>query len=574
MGKNEDPKQWVWISNSHSGYEVYEDPDGATLGRGTRISLHLKDDTAEFLDQDKLEGLAQKYSQFINFPIYLWSSKEIDVEVPIEDDEEEKKEDAPKEDEGAEKEDEEKESEDDEDTKVEDVDDEDEGKEDDKPKTKTIKETKWDWRLVNDEKPIWTRKPKDVDEEDYNKFYKTITKDYQDPLTHIHFVAEGQVEFRSLLFCPKTAASDLFDTGKHTNSIKLYVKRVFIKDENLELLPRYLNFVRGVVDSNDLPLNVSREMLQQSKTLKVIRKKLVRKALEMFKHLADDEDKSKYTTFFEQFGKSIKLGLIEDSANKTKLSKLLRFQSSKTEGEDMISLDDYVARMKDEQEYIYYHADESRAKVEDSPFLERIKAKGFEVLYFLDPIDEYAAQTLTEYEGKKIVAVSKESLKVGDEDNEKMIERKKADEESYKPLMDFVKKFLSEKVEEVKITNRLSKTPAVLVTSKYGYTPSMERVVKTQALQSGQKYSGDSKRTMEINPRHPIVKNLNDKVNDAPDSDDTKDSVRSLYDSAVLMSGYQLDDPVGFATRMHKMMANSMNIAESEIEALATPEEE
>eukprot|EP00163_Fabomonas_tropica_P018317 TRINITY_DN32601_c0_g1_i1.p1 TRINITY_DN32601_c0_g1~~TRINITY_DN32601_c0_g1_i1.p1 ORF type:complete len:800 (+),score=354.80 TRINITY_DN32601_c0_g1_i1:191-2590(+) len=551
--RNEDDKQWVWVSKDHDGFSVYEDPEGVTLGRGTRISLRVKGDTAEFLNEARLKTLCQKYSQFINFPIYVWASKNVEVEV--EDDEASKDDKA----------DSDKDSDSDE-TEVKDVEDEEDP--DKPPEKKTRTETRWDWELVNEDKPVWTRSPKDVSEDEYTKFYKALTKDYQDPMTHIHFSAEGQVEFKSILYTPKTAPHDMFDSNKPAANIKLYVKRVFIKDENLDLLPRYLNFVKGVIDSNDLPLNVSREMLQQSKTLKVIRKKLVRKALEMFKTIADDEDADKYKDFYKQYGKALKLGLIEDSSNKARLSKLLRFETSKTDDGELISLDTYVERMPDNQEYIYYHADETREKIDSSPFLERVKAKGFEILYFTDPIDEYAAQTLTEYEGKKLLSVSKGDLKMGDE--EQVLERTKKYEEEFEPLITFMKDKL-DNIGDVEISNRLTSSPCVLVTSKYGYTANMERIVKAQALQSGQQYRDTSRKNLEINPRHPIVIELNKLIKDDADSKDNKDFAQMLYDSAVLMSGFTLEEPLKFAERMHKLLKAGLHLP---MDAEALPEEE
>ena len=537
---NKDSKQWVWISgiDGLDSFKVYEDPEGVTLGRGTQISIKLKDDSQEYLEAKRLNDLVKKYSSFINFPIYLWSSKDVEVEVPVEDEEKDAEAD----------------TETGEDVDIKDVEDEDE---DDSPKTKTITETQWDWERVNSARPVWMRPPKEVSDEDYTNFYNSFTGDSAEPLTHIHFVAEGEVEFRSILFTPSKAPYDLFDSSRANDNVKLYVRRVFIKDENLDLLPRYLAFVRGVVDSNDLPLNVSREMLQQSKTLKVIRKKLTRKALEAFKHLADDEDKSKYETFWKEFGKSIKLGMIEDTANKTKLSKLLRFQSSQTEEDEFTSLDDYVTRMKDDQESIYFLGGSSRAECEASPYLERLVARGYEVLFFVDAIDEYAAQTLTEYESHKLVGISKEDLIVGDE--AAMQRRKERDQASFQTLIDYAKETLGKKVKDVTVSQRLHETPAIVVTGKYGYTPNMERISNAQALQSGNRGTSSAQKTLEINPRHPVIKALKEQVEDGA-TEQTAQYLNLLLDSALVGAGFPIDDTTEFAKRMNYVMRTGLHV--------------
>ncbi len=539
---NDDPTQHVWISTSKGSYQIYADPDGNTLGRGTRISLSIREDAQEFLEVARIKNLVQKYSEFINFPIYLWTTKEVEEEEPVEAEAKDAADD---------------------DGTVKEVDEEEEKKE---KKTKKVKKTVTDWERMNESRPVWTRNPKDVKDEDYFAFYKSITKDYQDPMNHVHFIAEGELEFRSILFVPKDPPRDMFDAEAPKANIKLYVRRVFIKDEDLDLLPRYLNFIRGVIDSNDLPLNVSREMLQQSKTLKVIRKKLVRKALEMFKEMADaseaaakeepedekeKEEKKKiagkYLEFWKGYGKNIKLGLIEDSANKSKLSKLLRFQTSKS-GDDQISLDTYIANMKEGQDVIYYLAGESKEHIEASPFIGKLKKNDLEVIYFLDPIDEYAAQTLTEYDGKKLQNIGKEGqIKFSSDSTEEEMTAKKvkAYEERYKSLCDFVKNQMTySKLSKVVVSDRLTDSPAVLVAGKHSYSAAMERVVKSQALQSGQAYTGAAK-IMEINPRHPVIKRIDELITNEPKSERTVEAVNLLYDAALLTSGYTVREKLG-----------------------------
>merc|ERR1711871_1273220 len=405
---------------------------------------------------------------------------------------------------------------------------EEEEEEEEEPKTKTETKTVWFWQHINDQPAIWTRDKSEISDDDYEQFFLSLsnkkgsTTDDDKPLSWIHFRAEGEIEFKSILYVPKSAPYDMYDNyyGK-ASGMRLYVRKVLITDEFEDLMPRYLNFIRGVVDSDDLPLNVSRETLQQHKVLKVMGKKLVRKTLEMLRKLAqkdqkdDEEEKSEYIKFWESFGKNIKLGLIEDSSNRTKLSKLLRFRSSVDDGKGWHSLEDYVSRMKDFQKGIYYIAGKDLDEVKASPFLERLKEKGIEVLYLVDPIDEYAIQNLTEFDGKKLSSITKENVKFGDEE-EVDKKREKLYKTNFKPLIDFLKTTVgSDKLEKVQISSRLGKSPAVLVTSQYGYSANMERIMKAQAFADNQR--GQyllSKKTMEINPRHPIVSELNKRVSE------------------------------------------------------------
>ena len=571
VSKHNDDDQHVWESTADATFTVAADPRGNTMTRGTEITLFLKEDASEFIEQAQLKDLIKRYSEFVTFPIYLRTSTTETVEVPIEDDEAE--------DADVSEGDEEADTEDEDDLTV-----EDEEEEDDAPKTKTETRTVWKWELINDTKAIWTRSKNEIEDDEYINFYKSISKDTEDPLTWIHFVAEGEIEFRAVLFAPKSAPYDLYEDyyGK-SNALRLYVRKVLITDEFEDLMPRYLNFVRGVVDSEDLPLNVSRETLQQDKVLKVIGKKLVRKTLEMLRKLANKAKKAReaaeeegedgedvadkeeivdeYLEFWKAFGKNIKLGLIEDSSNRTKLSKLVRFLSSITD--EYTSLEDYVSRMKETQKAIYYIAGESKEQVEGSVFLERFKQKGIEVLYLVDPIDEYAIQNLSEFDGHKLQSITKENLKFGDEEE---VEKKRMEiyEESFEPLIDALKSHLGDKIEKVKVSNRIASSPVVLVTSQYGYSANMERIMKSQAFAdpSRAKYLM-SKKTMEINPRHPIIIELNSRAAEAVDSEldsDTTDMMEVLFDSALLTSGFSMDDPDAFAARMLRVMKSSMNI--------------
>nr|XP_032827556.1 endoplasmin isoform X2 [Petromyzon marinus] len=411
--KHNNDTQHIWESDS-SEFTVTEDPRGNTLARGTTITLVLKEEAADYLELETIKNLVKKYSQFINFPIYVWSSKTETVEEPIEEEEEEAKE--------------EKADDSDDDVEVEEEDEK-------KPKTKKVEKTIWDWELMNDIKPIWQRVTKEVEDDEYKAFYKSFSKDSDEPLTWIHFTAEGEVTFRSILFVPTSAPRGMFDEygTKKTDFIKMYVRRVFITDDFHDMMPKYLNFVKGVVDSDDLPLNVSRETLQQHKLLKVIKKKLVRKTLDMIKKIADESYEEK---FWKEFGTNIKLGVIEDHSNRTRLAKLLRFQSSY--GTDKLtSLEEYVERMKEKQDKIYFIAGANRKEVESSPFVERLLKKGYEVLFLTEAVDEYCIQALPEFDGKRFQNVAKEGLKL--DDGEKAKEKLETLEKEYEPLIKWLK---------------------------------------------------------------------------------------------------------------------------------------
>uniref|UniRef100_A0A665URK3 Histidine kinase/HSP90-like ATPase domain-containing protein n=1 Tax=Echeneis naucrates TaxID=173247 RepID=A0A665URK3_ECHNA len=421
--KHNNDTQHIWESDSNQ-FSVIEDPRGDTLGRGTTITLVLKEEASDYLELETIKNLVKKYSQFINFPIYVWASKTETVEEPIEED-------------GEATEEPEKETAEDEAEVEEEEDDK------DKPKTKKVEKTVWDWELMNDIKPIWQRLAKEVEEDEYKAFYKTFSKDTDDPLAHIHFTAEGEVTFKSILFVPNTAPRGLFDEygSKKNDYIKLFVRRVFITDDFNDMMPKYLNFVKGVVDSDDLPLNVSRETLQQHKLLKVIRKKLVRKTLDMIKKIAEEQYNEK---FWKEFGTNIKLGVIEDHSNRTRLAKLLRFQTSNSE-KDLASLEQYVERMKEKQEKIYFMAGTSRKEAESSPFVERLLKKGYEVIYLTEPVDEYCIQALPEFDGKRFQNVAKEGVKFDESDKAK--ENREALEKEYEPLTTWLKdKALKDKV--------------------------------------------------------------------------------------------------------------------------------
>jgi len=590
ISKSNDDDQYVWESTANSVFTVAKDPRGNTLGRGTSIILQLKEDAEEFLQESELEKIISRYSEFINFPIYLKVTKTVEEEVPIEEEEntDETKEET------------ETETETEEDLEV--TEEEDDEKDEEKPTTKTVKKEVEEWKLINTVKAIWTRNPKEITDEEYTSFYQSLSKDTEEPLDKVHFVAEGEITFRSILYIPSKAATGLYDKFyEKSTSLKLYVRRVLISDSFDDFLPKYLNFIKGVVDSEDLPLNVSRETLAQSRVLKVMSKKLTRKVLELLKKLAtaseeadededdeeeeeaDEEDSTEetekkdekedpYMKFWEQFGKSVKLGVIDDRKNKSKLSKLLRYTTTKSDGK-FVSLESYVDRMKENQKNIYYITCETMDQCKASPLIERLVKKDLEVIYMPDPLDEYVVQTLTEFDGNTLQSVSKDGLTLDDDED-----TFKALEEEFKDLTEWMKTTYGSKVEKVKISNRIATSPCILVSGQYGWSANMERIMKAQTLGDATKQTWmHAKKTMEINPRHPIMLELKSRV--AADADDVKlaDLATLLYDGAVVASGFAMADTAEFAARITRVVSAGLDVdpdQEIEEEVFVTPKTE
>ncbi|MFC3103218.1 molecular chaperone HtpG [Salinisphaera aquimarina] len=476
-----------WISDGGGEYTL-EDIDKP--GHGTTVTLHLREDEDEFLDGYRLRHLVRTYSDHIAFPIKM-------REELSEEDEKEGKEAA--------------------------------------------------WAQVNRGAPLWTQAKAEISDDDYAEFYKHSCHDYEDPLTWTHNKVEGSQEYTSLLYIPKRAPFDLFDPNGKQHGVKLYVQRVFIMDDADKLMPRYLRFVKGVIDSNDLPLNVSREILQSNRVLDKIRAGSVKKVLGLIESMArDDDEPEKFKTFWKEFGQVFKEGVVEDAENKDKIAKLLRFKTTTDESADPgVGLDDYIARMQPGQEKIYYITADTLAEAKHSPHLEIFKKKDIEVLLLTDRVDEWVMAHLTEYEGKELSSVAKGALDLGEaETEEEKKEQEKLAEES-KGLVERIKTALGERVNEVRVTHRLTDSPACLVADEHGMSAHLERILK----EAGQAMPNSAPH-LEINVTHPLVERLAEEQGD----DEFEAFSQLLFEQAILAEGGELDDPATFVRRMNQML--------------------
>jgi heat shock protein beta len=545
---NSDPVEYVWTSTAENSYDVFPNPKGNTLTRGTQITLHLKEQAHEYLETATVRRLIARYSSFINFPIYLWDFDEVEKIVPNEE---------------AAQQGEEAESQgDEEDEEI--------------PQTKTIKEQVWSWKQLNDLKPLWLRPREEITEQDYFDFYKAISKDTENPMAHLHFNAEGEIDFRALIFVPSVAPSHMFDqpAGEENaasgKALRLYVKRVFITDNFDDILPKYLSFIRGIIDSDDVPLNVSRETLQHLKTLQMIKKKLVRKVIQLVQDIYDDKEQpERYRSFWKQYATNIKLGVIEDTSNRSRMAKLLLFHSSKTG--DLTSLDEYVGRMKQGQKQIYYLGGESIAALEKSPLVEKLVKRGYEVLFMTEPIDEYAIGSIPKYDGEYgMTNVARDSLRLDDEETD--FDRQKEQREQFEQVIDMLRSELSEFIDRVVISTHLVSSPVAVVSPQWGYTANMERVLRAQALADpSARTNGFTKKVLEINPNHPIIKELKSRLAANPEDEAARISAKVLYQTAALASGYEISNPSDFSHWVHSMMQLNLGIP---INAVAEEEEE
>jgi molecular chaperone HtpG len=510
--KHNDDQGYIWTSTAGGSFTISPDPE--PLSRGTEIQLVLKEDQLEFLEENRIRDIVKTHSSYINFPIEIQVEKEVEIEPETEADADTEGE-------------------------VTDV----------KETTKKEIVKQLSWECLNSQKPIWTRKPEDVTQQEYAAFYKSFSQDWEDHLDIRHFKVDGQLEFTALLYLPKRAPFDMFQS-KDTNkkNIKLYVRRVFITDECNELIPEYLSFVKGIVDSDDLPLNISRELLQQNKIIKVIRKNIVKKCFDMFNEIA--EDKEKYLDFYTQFSKALKLGVHEDSNNRDKLVELLRFNSTKSN--DITSLQDYVTRMKEGQKAIYYITGEDIHILKNSPCIEVLKKKGYEVLLMIDPIDEYVMQNVREYKEHKMICCSKEGLEIDEEISAEV-------QDKYKPLCDEILSIIGNNgISKVILSTRVDNTPCVIVSDQYGWSANMERIMKAQTLHDNKNMAFmRGQRILEINHNHPIIQELHD-IQIKKNSSLLKKLVTLMYDTAILSSGFSIQNPSDYASRIFGLILNGL----------------
>ena len=551
--KHNNEKELIWESTSDESYTITENPE-PLLKRGTRIVLKIKETQKEFLETTRIKEVIQQYMQFINYPIEILETKMETYEEPIEQQDTEDVEDVEEKDEP-------------------DIEEVKEENQEEKPTTKTTTREVDTWSVVNNMKPIWTRKACDISENEYTDFYKSIIKtgtSSNDPISYKHFSVEGETDIKSIIYIPDKEMN-MFGGGdnQREHNIKLYVKKVFIKNNVEGLVPEWLNFIVGVVDSDNIPLNVSRELLQQNKVINIINKVIVKKSIELFQELSDN-DNNKYIKFYDNYSKMLKLGIHEDSKNRDRLMPLLRFNSIKHE-DKYISFDDYVSEMDPSQNKIYYITGANIQSIKNSPFIETFKQRDIDVLYFVDAIDEYMLQQITQFNDKQLVNIAKDGIKF-DEEN---IKQKT---EEYASLIKYFKDCLGSSVQDVKISDRLTNTPCMLSSAEFGWTANMERIMKAQALRNTQmdQFMG-ARKILEINLEHKVIKEINNKICDEKNHKHVSNIIHLLYDTALLNSGFTLDKPSEYAKRVNDMLTvgfcdviedenNVINIKDKEID--------
>ncbi|OBZ90835.1 Endoplasmin [Choanephora cucurbitarum] len=532
---NNDPDQHIWMSTAVDDFKIAKDPRGNTLKRGTQITLYLKPDAYRFLEEKKLQELVQKYSQFITFPILLWTGEE--KEVPVDSELDSLLSDEMTE----------------------------EDLSDHKKDTKTEKRMVYNWNQINLQKPIWMRDPKDISDEEHNEFFKSLTRQTSNPLGWTLYKGEGEIEFRSLLYIPPRIDEKFYQNAQRDESnkpIKLFVKRVFISDE-VDLLPRWLSFLKGIVDADDLPLNVSRETLQKHRSLRTITRHLVKKALDMFTQLSQNDPKS-FTKFLTQYGSILKYGAIEDQPYRKKITSLLRFATSHNTTAFSSSLDDYIDRAKAEQTSIYYMTGNTISEIEQSPFIESLLARGYEIIYFTDPIDETFVQNIPGYNGKQFVNIAKGDLSFNDDDTQ----TDTALETKYKPLTVWLVDTLYENIDKAVISRRLTTSPLAIVAPRDGLSGHAQRILDAQGmnikdpnLEFMLQSMRSQKKTLEINPNHPVIKTLLEYVEKDKVTDEMINLIQLMYDTTAIRSGFPLHDLNQFAGRVEGLIRKAVGVS-------------
>ena len=555
--KKTDSGYFKWTSDAGGQYvieELTEDklkdhihPD-YNLTQGTIIKCLLTDEAVDkYTDVNKLKSIVKEHSQYINYPIKIFIKREETKEV--EDEEALLEEDVTVTD-GTSNVD----SSNVDNVTIEDI--------EEKPKKmKKIIETVKEFQLINEHKPIWTRSSNELKEEDYYGFYKSLTNDNEKPYTYKHISGEGQIEYKGILYLPKKIKNNVFERGVTQNNIKLYVRKVFVSDNSAVLCPEWLHFISGVVDTDDLPLNVSREILQENKVIKVIKKAVVKKSIDMLKSAMNDMDN--YLKIYKTYQKNIKLGVYEESGDRERVSDLLMFYSANSP-DKMITFDDYITSMNENQKHIYYIAGDNMDILKTSPFLDRFKKNGLDVLFMIDPVDEYMCQRLIQYKECTLTCITKGDIELPnttDADKE-LIKKQK---EEYKSLCDYIKRLYTT-FSEVKITNKVSELPCIVSSPENGFSANMEKIIKSQTL--GQTDSSNAmlnKRVLEINPLHPIIKKIKN-INDTEEYNSLRDLLDLVINSALLYSGYQIIKPVDFSKKVLNVVMLGMDINDDEEE--------